>query len=168
MSKKFILFTIFLAATVFISGCIIDKENNGNQSETVKPDIIPTVNLPSGFTFMTIHETNVDVGNFSEKAKEGIYRTDQGEDVYIQVFQSESPEELLNEYKSQYKDAGYDPFTEIYFNGHKATKVMFYFTSNGKSVSKYNIIWTNSNSMIKVGPSIDAQKVINLATATNN
>lgn len=168
MSKKIILLTIFLAATVFISGCIIDNENNGNKSETIKSDIIPTVNLPSGFTFMAIHETKVDFGNFSEKAKEGIYRTEDGEDIYVQVFESESPEELLNEYKSQYKDAGYDPFTEISFNGHKATRVMFYFTSDGKSVSKYNIVWTNKDSMIKVGSSTDAQKVINLATATNN
>jgi len=170
MSKKIILLTIFLAAAVFISGCITDKdkENTGNKSETIKSDIIPTINLPSGITFMAIHETNVEIGNSSRKAKEGIYRTDQGEDIYVQVFESESPEELLNEYKSQYKDAGYDPFTEISFNGHKANKVMFYFTSNGNSVSKYNVIWTNNNSMIKVGSSIDAQKVINLATATNN
>jgi len=170
MSKKIILLTIFLAATVFISGCIIDKdkENTGNQSETVKSDIIPTINLPSGITFMAIHETNVDIGNFSRKAKEGIYRTDQGEDIYVQVFESESPEELINEYKSQYKDAGYDPFTEIYFNGHNATMVTFYFTSNGNQVSKYNVIWTNNNSMIKVGSSIDAQNVRNMATATNN
>jgi len=168
MLKKVKILFILLIATVFISGCITDKENNGNQSETVKSDIIPTVNLPSGFTFMAIHETDVDIGNSSRKAKEGIYRTDQGEDIYVQVFETGSPEELLNEYKSQYKDANYDPFTEIYFNGHKATKVTFYFTSNGNLVPKYNVIWTNNNSLIKVGPSIDTQKVINLATATNN
>jgi hypothetical protein len=176
MSKKIILFTIFLAATVFISGCVTDKENNGNKSETIKSDLIPTINLPSGFTFMAIHETDVSIGNSSIKAKEGIYRTDQGEDIYVQVFETGSPEELLNEYKgdvlneykSQYKDAGYDPFTPISFNGHKATKVMFYSLSNGTSVPKYNIVWTNKDSMIKVGPSIDDKKVINLATATNN
>ena len=168
MSKNIILL-IFLAAALLISGCITDNDekNNGNKSD-LKSDMIPTINLPSGFTFMAIHEANVEFGNISRKAKEGVYRTDEGEDVYIQVFETETPEDLLNEYKSQYKDDGYDPFTEIYFNGHKATKVMFYSTNNGRSVSKYNIIWTKNNTMIKVGSSADAQKVINLATATNN
>lgn len=168
MSKKIILLTVFLAVTVFISGCITDNENNGNKSETVKSDIIPTVNLPSGFTFMAIHETNVTINNSSMKAKEGIYRTDQSEVVYVQVFETVSPEELLKEYKYQYKDLGYNPFTEINFNDHKAIKEMLYIRSNGTQVPKYNVIWTNNNSMIKVGSSTDDKKVVNLATATNN
>jgi hypothetical protein len=74
----------------------------------------------------------------------------------------------MNEYKAEYKDANYNPFTEIVFNGHKATQVLYYFISNGQQVKKYNIIWTTKDSMFKVGSSIDAQKVINLATATNS
>ena len=104
----------------------------------------------------------------SRKAIEGYYRTDTGEDIYIQVFKTDSPETILSEYKATYKDVGYDPFTEIYFNNHNATKVMYYFTVDGKLVPKYNLIWTTNVSMIKVGSSIDAQKVINLATATNS
>jgi hypothetical protein len=139
-----------------------------NETQTITSEIIPTINLPSGFTYQAVHDTDIEIGNFSKKAREGVYRTEQGEDIYVQVFETEKPEELLEEYKAQYKDAGYDPFTPINFNGHKATQVMYYFTSNGKSVPKYNIIWTINNSMIKVGSSTDAQKVINLATATNH
>lgn len=172
MSKKIILLTItiFLVVAVFISGCVTnkDKANNGNNSEVVKSEIIPTTNLPSGFVFLSAHTTYVDIGNSSKKAEEGIYKTDQNEDVYIQVFENASPEELLNEYKSQYENLSYEPFADVTFNGHNATEVTFYSTSNGKSIAKYNIIWTNKNAMIKVGPSVDIQKVRNLAAATNN
>ena len=170
MSKKIIILSIFIAASILISGCITDKNNGtkGNETKTNNSDIIPTINLPSGITYLAIHDTDIEIGNSSKKAIEGVYRTDQGEDIYIQVFETEKPEELLDEYKAQYKDAGYDPFTDIYFNGHKATKVMYYFIRNGQSVSKYNIVWTINNSMVKVGSSTDAQNVINLATATNH
>ena len=170
MFNKIIILSMFLVATVFISGCIDDKnkENPVNNTDTIKSEQIPTINLPSGFTFIAVHETQVDIGNSSRKAIEGVYRTDTGEDVYIQVFKTDSPETILEEYKATYKDANYNPFTEIVFNGHKATQVMYYFTSNGQEVKKYNIIWTNKDSMLKVGSSIDAQKVINLATATNS
>jgi len=169
MLKKIILLMMLLSVTAFVSGCIDNKTNDNpvNKTETIKSEQIPTVNLPSGFTFLAIHEADVDIGTSSRKAIEGVYRTDTGEDVYIQVFQTDSPEAIMEEYKATYKDVGYNPFTEIYFNGHKATKVMYQFTSNGRDVEKFNIIWTTKNSMIKVGSSIDAQKVINLATATN-
>jgi hypothetical protein len=170
MSKKILILSIFIAVSILISGCISDK-NNGtkvNETKTINSDMIPTINLPSGFTYMGIHDIDIDIGNSSKKATEGIYKIEQGESIYVQVFKTDKPEALLNEYKAQYKDAGYDPFTEIYFNGHKATKVMYYFTQDGRSVPKYNIVWTINNSMIKVGSSTDAQKVINLATATNN
>lgn len=181
MSKKIVLLklknmlqilsiTIILVAIVFISGCVTNnnKQNNTNMSDIITSDMIPTTNLPSGFTFVTTHETYVDIGNSSEEVDEGIYKTDQNEDVYIQVFENTSPEGLLNEYKSQYNNMSYVPFKEISFNGHNATEVTFYSTSNGKPVPKYEIIWINKNIMIKVGPSIDAQKVRNLAYATNN
>ena len=127
MLKKIILLMILLAVTAFVSGCIDDKtgDNPVNKTDTIKSEQIPTVNLPSGFTFMAIHETDVDIGTSSRKAIEGDYRTDTGEDIYIQVFKTDSPETIMNEYKATYKDVGYNPFTEIYFNGHKATKVMY-------------------------------------------
>lgn len=167
MSKKITLLIVFLAATVLISGCI-DEKKNGNVSEPVKSDIIPQTNLPSGLTFMAIHETYVDIGNTSKKATEGFYRTGEGEDIYIQVFQSASPEELLTEYRSQYKDLKYDPFTEITINDHKAIKATLYSTRNGNEIPRYSIIWTTKNAMIKVSSSTSEQKVIDLATATKN
>jgi hypothetical protein len=139
-----------------------------NETKTIDSDIIPTINLPSGFTYMGVHDTDIDVGNSSNKATEGIYKIEDGETIYVQVFKTEKPEELLNEFKAQYKDANYDPFTEISFNGHKATKVTYYFVSNGQQVAKYYVIWTINNFMIKVGSSTDAQKVIDLATATKH
>lgn len=167
MLKK-IAVLLFLAIIVFVSGCTDTTVDPVNNTDQVKSEQIPTINLPTGFTYMATHETNIEIGNFSKKAIEGVYRTDTGDDIYIQVFKSDSPEAVMEEYKATYKDAGYDPFTEVYFNGHKATKVMTQFISNGKPVDKYNLIWTTKDSMIKVGSSTDPQKVINLATATNS
>ena len=173
MSKKIIIIilSIFVAASILISGCITDKNNgtNGNETKTNISNIIPTINLPSGLTFMAIHETTVDVGGSSRNAIEGIYRSNTDEeDVLIDVFNTETPEALLNEYKSEYKDANYNPFNETSINGHKATQVKYYITKNGTQIPKYILVWTTKNSMIKVGGSVDAQKVINLATATNS
>jgi len=170
MSKKILILSIFIAVSILISGCVTDKNNETtvNETKTIGSDIIPTINLPSGFTYMGIHDTDIEVGNSSKKATEGIYKIEEGETIYIQVFKTEKPEELLDEFKAQYKDANYDPFTEISFNGHKATKVTYYFVSNGQQVPKYYVIWTIKNSMIKVGSSTDDKKVIELATATNN
>jgi predicted small secreted protein len=170
MSKKIIILSLFIAVSILLSGCITDK-NNGtkvNETKNINSDMIPTINLPSGFTYMGIHDTDIEVANSSKKATEGIYKIESGENIYVQVFKTEKPEELLDEFKAQYKDANYDPFTEISFNGHKATKVTYYFVSDGKQVPKYYVIWTINNSMIKVGSSTDDKKVIELATATNN
>jgi hypothetical protein len=172
MSKKIILLSIFIVASILISGCITDK-NNGtkwNGTKTNISDIIPTTNLPSGVTFMDVNkEADIDIGNSSRKAIEGIYRSNTDEeDVLIDVINTETPEALIDEYKSQYKDANYDAFIEISINGHKATQVKYYKTDNGKQIPKYIIIWTTKNSMIKVGGSVDLQKVKDLATATNS
>lgn len=156
---------MFLATMVFISGCLDDNTNiPANKTETIASEQIPTVNLPSGFTFLAVHETEVDIGNSSRKANEGVYRSG-GDEVYIQVFNSENPEALVEEYKSEYKDANYDPFTEISINGHNATQVKYPIIDNGNQILKYNIIWTTKNSMIKVGGSSDPKKVKDLAEA---
>jgi hypothetical protein len=171
MSKKIIILSVFIAAAILISGCITDKNigTKGNETKTINSDIIPTINLPSGLTFMAIHETTVDIGNSSRKAIEGIYRNNADEDeIYIDVVNTETPEALIDEYKSQFKDANYEPFTEISINGHKVTQVKYYITRNGTQIPKYTIIWATKNSMIKVGGSVDAKKVIDLATATNS
>ncbi|MCX9081821.1 MAG: hypothetical protein OIN83_06455 [Candidatus Methanoperedens sp.] len=168
MSKIIIILSMFLATMVFISGCLEDNTSNlANKTETITSEQIPTVNLPSGFTFMAVHETEVDIGSSSRKAIEGVYRSD-GDEIYIDVFNTETPEAYIDEYKAYYKDANYDPFTEISINGHNATQVKYYITENGKQIPKYTIIWTTKNSMIKVGSSVDVQKVIDLAKATNS
>ena len=159
---------MFLATMVFISGCLDDKTNDPvNKTGTITSDQIPTTNLPPGLTFMAVHETEVDIGASSRKAIEGVYRSD-GDEIYIDVFNTEMPEAFIDEYKAYYKDANYDPFTEISINGHNATQVKYYITKNGTQIPKYNIIWTTKNSMIKVGGSVDAQKAIDLAKATNS
>ncbi len=165
MSKKIIILSMFLATMVLISGCIDDKGNKDPESnETIISEQIPTTNLPPGFTFMEVDETTESISNFPREAIEGIYRSD-GDELYIYVFKNETPELLINEYKSEYKDANYDPFTEISINGHNATQVKYPVTDNGTQILKYNIIWTTKNSMIKVGGSPDLKKVKDLAEA---
>jgi hypothetical protein len=95
MLKKIIILSMLFAATIFISGCIdnTNKENPVNNTDTNKSDQIPTVNF-SGFTFMAVHETQVDIGNFSRKAIEGVYRTDR-ERTYIFRFSRRIHQKLL-------------------------------------------------------------------------
>jgi len=156
---------------VFISGCLDNKTNQDtvNKTGTIASEQIPTANLPSGFSFMAVHEINEKIGNTSINAIEGIYRTNTNKDeIYIQVFNTEMPDKLIKElvedYKlnPEYKDA---KFTQITINNHKATQVTY---SNWENIAKYRIIWTTKNSMIKVGPSFDLQNAINLAIATNS
>ncbi len=128
--------------------------------------LIPTTNLPAGFTYMGIHETPVEIGSFSINATEGVYRNN-GEDFYILVIKNDDPEALITQYKARYKNARYDPFKEISFNGHKATQVTDYSTINGKQTQNFAVIWATEKTMIIVSsPTAALQKVIALATAT--
>ncbi len=158
--NKFVL--LLIITTVFISGCIFDK-NNG--STPVKQDIIPQTNLPVGFTYMGTHETSVSIGGVSLVATEGVYRN-AGEDVYIQVVRNDRPEALITQYKKQYKDVNYNPFEDISFNGHEATKVTDYTVIDGKQSPRYTVVWAKEKNMIIVGSSGNPQTVIALATAT--
>lgn len=168
MSKKILILSMFLATMVLLSGCIEDKnkESPVNGTQTIKSDQIPTVNLPPGFSLMVVHETEVNISGTPRKAIEGVYRND-GNEILIQIFNTETPEALLDGYKSklQYKDASYNPFTEIYINGHNATQEEYQALENGTQILKYNIIWTTKNSLIKVGGSHDPAKVKDLAGA---
>jgi len=171
MLKKTVILSMFLALIVLFSGCINNNtEKPVNETGNAKYEQIPTTNLPPGITFMDVHETDVQIGDSARKAIEGIYRSDTDTDeIYIQVFNTETPQTLVDEYKSQYKNANYEPFNETSVNGHKATQVKYYGTTkDGKQIPKYNLIWTTKNSMIKVGGSVDAQKLMNLAAATNS
>lgn len=165
MSNKSILL-LLLVATVLISGCIVDKGK-----ETTKPNksgLIPTTNLPDGFTYIGIHEISVNISGTSMKATEGVYRNN-GEDVYIQVIENDEPETLITQYKQQYKNLRYDPFKELSLNGHKATQVTDYSTVNGQQKPNYAVIWATEKAMIIVSsPTADIQTVIALATATGS
>ncbi len=163
MSNKRILLLVLLTS-VLISGCIFDKDGTGKQINESK--FIPQKDLPAGFTFMAIHETSVDIGNSSINAIEGVYRNNKGEDMYVQALENNTPSALVNEYKLMYKDANYDPFEEIFVNGHKATKVKDYNTINGQRTLHYTIIWATEKYMMLVGASTDAESVMNLASAT--
>lgn len=165
MSNKIVLMLILLVAGVFISGCT-DKDNGTNPP--VKPELIPTTNLPDGFTYMGVHETPVEIGGSSINATEGVYRNN-GEDAYIQVIENNNPVALITQYKAMYNNVKYNPFQEISLNGHKATQVTDYSTINGQQKPNYAVIWATEKAMIMVSsPTADAQTVIALATATGS
>lgn len=161
MLNKFAL--LLLIATVFISGCISDKDNGTNT--TVKPDLIPQTNLPVGFTYMGTHETPVSIGDILINATEGVYRYSE-EDVYVQVIKNDNPENLITKYKQRYKNANYNPFMDISFNGHKATQVTDYTLINGQQMPRYTVVWAAGDNMIIVGSSLNPKVVTALATAT--
>ncbi|MCZ7355798.1 MAG: hypothetical protein O8C66_07685 [Candidatus Methanoperedens sp.] len=161
MSNKSILFLILIVPAILISGCIFSKPTQ----VTPQSQVIPQKNLPSGFTFMGIHEATVDIGGSSMNATEGVYRNN-NEDIYIQVIKNDQPSFLVDQYKQTYKNAKYDPFEEVLFNGHNATKVKDYETKNGKQLMTFTVIWANVDSMIIVGSSNDSNSVLNLAAAT--
>ena len=159
MSNKFIILLVLLT-TVFISGCIFDKEK-----ETIQSDYIPQTNLPSGYIYMAIHEASIDIGNSSLNALEGVYRYN-GDDLYIQTIKNENPDALIAQYKLRYKDANYNPFEEVTINGHKAIRVTDYQTINGEQKPVYTLIWSTGKFMIIVGSSTEPYTVMGLATAT--
>ncbi len=159
MSDKFVLL-LLLFSTVFISGCIFDKEN-----ETINSNFIPQTNLPSGYTYLGTHETSISIGNSSLNAVEGVYRYN-GDDLYIQTIKNENPDALIAQYKLIYKDANYNPFEEVTINGHKAIRVTDYTTINGQQKPKYTLMWSAGKFMIIVGSSTDSYTVMGLATAT--
>lgn len=166
MSKKFVWMSVLLIAAL-VSGYAY-YDSIGKTEPAAKLDIIPQVNLPSGFTYMGAHETPIDIGNSMINATEGVYRYN-GEDVYIQVIENSNPEALVTQYKQKYKSVKYSPFTEISFNGHKATQVTDYTTINGRQVPNYAVIWATEKAMIiATSPTSDANTVIALAAATGS
>lgn len=164
MKKPVILLILFTTA-VFISGCIFD-EDSGKKSGA--SELIPSTGLPEGFTYLGVHESSVDIGGSSINSTEGIYKNS-GDDIYIQVIENDRPEALLAQYKSQiknrYKD-DYNPFEEVSFNGHTATKAIEGTIIKGQTTPRYSIIWTSDSYMIIVGSSSDPGAVMALAAAT--
>ncbi len=160
MSNKFALLFILLASAIFISGCISGKDNSMKTSE-----LVPKANIPPGFIFMASHETSVDINGNSMNANEEVYRYN-SEEVYVQLIKNDNPQNLITQYKSMYKDANYNPFEDVTFNGHNATKVKDYSINNAKQIPYYTIIWTKGSSMMIVGSLPDDNAVLSLATAT--
>lgn len=166
MSKKIILLTILIVASLFISGCVFEDTSKTNK--TIAPDFIPKTNLPTGFTFMAIHNTTMVIDNSTETGVEGIYRYG-GKDIYIIAIKSDNPETLLSKYKADIRlrlGPKYNPFEEISINGHAATKLIDKTIVNGKEEQRYSIIWTRGGYMIQVGSSSDPLIPVSLASAT--
>ncbi|MCX9012012.1 MAG: hypothetical protein OIN66_12930 [Candidatus Methanoperedens sp.] len=163
--KKPVILLILFATAVFISGCIFD---GGGDKKSAASELIPKTGLPEGFTYLGVHESSVDIDGSSINSTEGVYKNS-GDDIYIQVIESDRPEALLAQYKLQiknrYKD-DYNPFEEVSFNGHTATKAAEVTTIKGQTMPRYSIIWTSGSYMILVGSSSDPQVVMALATAT--
>jgi len=132
--------------------------------------MIPKTNLPDGFVYLGVHEIPFDIGNSSINATEGVYRYNSKDDFYIQVVTNDNPTALMAQYKSELKKqfkTDFNPFEEIAFNAHKATKFTDFSTVNGNEKRRYDIIWTTEKAMILVtSPTTDIQTVIALATST--
>lgn len=158
MSNKIILLVVLLVTAVFISGCIY-----GNGDEPA-----PNNDLPDGFTYLGTHETYVEIGDTNMAAVEDIYRNKIGEDIYVQVIESDNPDGLITMFKSHYKDANYEPFKDIRFNGHIATQVKDYTVINGTQEPRYTIIWATENSLMIVGSSKNEKDVLDMAIATGS
>ena len=166
MSKKHILLTMLIIASVFLSGCVFEKTSKAN--ETIGTDFIPRTNLPTGYTFMGIHDTQTEIANTTVSMLEGVYRYG-GEDIYIQAFKHDNPETLLSQFKADQMKRfreDYDPFEDISINGHAATKFADVGILNGKEQKKYSIIWAKGDYMVMVGSSSDPMIISTLASAT--
>jgi hypothetical protein len=163
MPKKYVLLSILIIASVFLSGCIFDKPN-----QTIGPDFIPRTNLPPGFSFMGIHETTLEIANSTFNGFEGVYRYG-GEDIYIVAIKHDNPESLLTQYKTDLRKqfrSDFNPFEETSLNGHGATKFTDAIIVNGKQQLRYSLIWVNKGYMIQVGSFTDDKTVESLASAT--
>lgn len=166
MFNKYILLSILIITSVFLSGCIFEKDDKANQS--IGPDFILKTDLPAGFTYLGIHETTINIANSNVSGFEGVYRYG-GEDIYITAIKNDDPESLLSKYKADLRthfNKDYNPFEDISINGHAATKLTDFIIINGNNVPRYSIIWANKGYMIKVGSFADVNPVVVLASAT--
>lgn len=167
MPNKYVLLSILIITSVFLSGCIFDNNNN-KPNQTIGPDFIPRTNLPPGFSFMGAHETTMEIANSTFNGFEGVYRYGV-EDIYIVAIKHENPEALLTQYKTDLRKqfrSDFNPFEEISINGHAATKLTDAIIVNGQQQMRYSLIWANKGYMIQVGSFTDDKTVASLASAT--
>lgn len=168
-NKMKILLPLLILAILLISGCVTSPTSTPTPTVTTPASgFIPQTGLPVGFTYMGTHTTTVDINGTSINATEIIYKYNSTDDVYIQLLRNTNPQELLVQYKSKYKSANYNPFEEVSFNGHNATKVKDYTVKNAAQVAYYSIVWASGSSMIIVGPSQNADAILLLATSTGH
>lgn len=168
MSTKSASLLILLAIAVFISGCLDD--NNGTKVDSPGSDVIPINNLPTGFTYLGVHDIQIIIGGNPLNVTEGVYRYN-GDEIYIQAIKYDDPSSLLSRYKEdvrkEYK-GDFSPFEDIQLNGHKATKITDYSIIKGEQKVRYSVVWANDKYMFLVGKSFDNDSLMALATATGN
>jgi hypothetical protein len=166
VSNKFILLIAIAITPVLISGYIFNHGKGTNT--TASSDLIPTTNLPEGFTYMGSHEIPADINGSSINATEGVYRNN-GDDLYIQVIENNNPAALLAQYKLQIQEefkSSYNPFREISLNGQNTTLVTGFSTVEGQPRPNYAVIWAAGKAMILVAsPTANFQAVLALANA---
>ncbi|HHI30756.1 hypothetical protein B6V01_003000 [Methanosarcinales archaeon ex4572_44] len=152
MNPKIAMFLLIISLSILVPGCVDEREVETNN--TTKPpisvatmdDLIPTDNLPIGITYLGTHEITID--SPEANATEAVYKNSEGIDFYVRVIKRESnkaAEELIDEYKSQYKNYPYDPFEEVALNNHTATQVRDKSLQGGTRVSTYTYVWNNEN-----------------------
>jgi hypothetical protein len=152
MRYKSLLTFLVLFLTVVALGCV-DQTSSGN-GKAVKPpiseatieDMIPVENLPVGITYLGTHEETL--GNLGVTATEAVYKNSDKDDFYVRVIAAESKdaaEQLVSDYKSQYRNLRYDPFEEVVLNNHSATQIKENTLKGGRRVFTYTYIWNNEN-----------------------
>lgn len=150
MNPKTAMFLLMISLLILAPGCLNDREVEN--TNTTKPpisvatmdDLIPTDNLPIGITYIASHP----ITELGVNATEGVYKNSEGIDFYVRVIKTESnkaAEELIKEYKAQYKNYPYDPFEEVTLNNHTATQVRDKPLQDGTRVSTYTYIWNKEN-----------------------
>jgi len=166
MLIKSVSLLILLAIAVFISGCL----DNGTKVDNPGSDVIPKTNLPTGFTYLGVHDIQMVIGGNPMNVTEGVYRYN-GDEIYIQAIKNNDPSSLLSQYKEdlrkEYK-SDFNPFEDIQLNGYEATKITDYSIIKGEQKARYSVVWANDKYMFLVGKSFDNNSLMALATATGN
>lgn len=178
MNVKVLMISLIALLLVAMSGCTEPAEpEDPVTTANLSVDGVVLENVPEGFEYLGVHslelkdvkESYADVPGIVQ-ASEGIYNRDS---VYyfviaIELENAEAADEFVAQYKASFTSlANGDRFVEESFNGHDATRVTKYITSNGDQVPRYHYVWTNENFVFVVrGNTDDSAIVMELAEAT--
>jgi hypothetical protein len=196
MKKNIALISAFAVLMIAFSGCVGNNTPaaNGTGSNGIGPDnpkanaisgenaseISKIKNLPAGFEYVGSPSLSVDEIKTNYKAEnvsgilggsEGLYKSSNNTDLYIDVIQLEN-KEAANNFISAYKSSfpplnNVSRFTEESFNGHSATRITDYITETAKIVPRYYYVWNNENYVRVVsGSTSDYSLVRQFAEAT--